>query len=57
MILVILCEPKAEIWAMKPGEKFTHAHYCNKAIDSGMNTSDVLSGIFMAILAASRPVY
>lgn len=43
---------KAETRAMKRGEKLTDAHYCKD--DSGMNTSDVLSGIFMAIL--TRPM-
>lgn len=48
---------KTETRAMKPGEKLTHAHYCKEDSDSGMNTSDVLSGIFMAILTAFTSVY
>lgn len=48
---------KAKTRAMKPGEKLTHAHYCKEDSESGMNTSDVLLGIFVAILIAFTMVY
>lgn len=42
---------------MKPGEKLTPAYYGKEDCDSGMNTSDVPSGIFMAVLTVFTTVY